>query len=45
MPSDSNASRPSVSKEDLIKEVFKLRNYIRHLKAEARGKVGKVLQP
>lgn len=45
MPSDSNASGPSVSKEDLIKEVLKLRNRIRHLKAKSRGKAGKVLRP
>jgi hypothetical protein len=45
MPSDSNASRPSVSKEDFIKEVLKLCNRMRYLKAEAGGKVGKVLRP
>jgi hypothetical protein len=45
MLSNSNASRPSISKEDLIKEVLKLYNYIRHLKAETRGKAGKVPRP
>jgi len=45
MPSDSNASGPSVSKEDLIKEVLELRNRMRHLEAESGGKAGKVPRP
>ena len=45
MPSDSNLSGPSVSKEDLIKEVLELRNRMRHLEAGSGGNAGKVPRP